>query len=164
MTLARRGPGRSVLFVCHGNICRSPYAEAVLRRLLRERRADAVHVDSMGLINPGRPSPGEAISGAARRGVDISHHRSRVLTGEAVHAATLVIVMDDMQRRLLLQRFGKHRDELLVLGDLDPFPIESRAIKDPYDGAEAVFDASYGRIDRCVHCLVEALFQDAKSL
>src|SRR2546425_10349935 len=59
--LAQRGLPASVLFVCHGNICRSPFAAAVLRRVIH-----GVRVDSAGFLGPGRPSPPEAVAPAAR--------------------------------------------------------------------------------------------------
>ena len=62
--LRRTPPLRSVLFICHGNICRSPYAAAAARRLLPE----SVAVESAGFIGPDRPSPPEAVAVAAERG------------------------------------------------------------------------------------------------
>src|SRR5262244_3858203 len=71
-TLKRARP-RSLLVICHGNICRSPFAEVFLKRLLD---ASGTEVTSAGFIGPGRTPPQEAIGEAARRGEDLSSHRS----------------------------------------------------------------------------------------
>jgi protein-tyrosine-phosphatase len=65
--------------------------------------------------------------------------------------------MDGDQQRAICRGFGKDRRDVLVLGDLDPLPIDRRAIRDPLNQPRAVFDASYDRIDRCLRELVAAL-------
>jgi protein-tyrosine-phosphatase len=64
--------------------------------------------------------------------------------------------MDRPQARAL-QRLGVDRRKLLLLGDLDPEPIEKRIIRDPFDQDAAVFTASYDRIDRCLRALADQL-------
>src|SRR5712692_6786997 len=82
--LTSRGLPRLTLVVCHGNICRSPYAAAVLGGLLHQGRdRDVV---SAGFIGPDRPAPPEAVSVARARGVDLSRHRSRLLLPSDVRA------------------------------------------------------------------------------
>ena len=143
--------------MCHGNIWRSPYAAAVLRRELARSGREAVQVSSAGLIGPGRPSPEGAVTAAARRGIDLSGHRSRVVAPGDVAAADLVVVMDGTQERAVraLQR-GVER-MILQLGDLDPEPIDMRAIRDPDGQPPEVCEASYARIDRCGLELVRSL-------
>ena len=152
--LRRRPPPGIVLFVCHGNVCRSPYAAALLRRLLPSFLPGAVRVESAGFVGPGRPCPRWAVEVAAERGLDLSRHQSRLLTPLEVQSAELVVVMDSMQRRLLRMLFG---GDGVVLGDLDPARIERREIEDPVEQAKEAFERSYSRIDRCVRALVEAV-------
>jgi len=142
-----------VLVLCHGNICRSPYAEAVLRRLLE---AKGVVVESAGFIGPGRPSPAAAQRAARQRGHDLSGHRSRLLTPEAARAARLVIVMNQAQRTAFRARSGSS-DPVVILGDLDPAPIQTREVLDPVDREALYFMAVYDRIDRCCARLAELL-------
>ena len=142
--------GGTVLFVCHGNICRSPYAEHALVRDLPGSAAGRWQAESMGFIRPGRPSPAEALAVAARRGVDLESHRSRLLTSESVAAARLIYVMSTAQRCAILSRFGAKPRRVWVLGDLDPEPIQRRTIRDPVDQPEEVFETVYDRIDRCI--------------
>lgn len=147
---------QSVLFICHGNICRSPYAAASFTRALPDALRARVRASSAGFIGPGRPSPEEALHVAQRRGVDLTSHRSVVMTEEMLQSADLIIVMEPAQRRALLQRFWG-QTPIVVLGDLDPMPIGKRAIRDPFGAAEEVFDESYERIDRCIDSLLAAM-------
>jgi protein-tyrosine phosphatase len=156
----RARPPASVLFVCHGNICRSPFAEAVARRVLAERRA-GTRLCSAGFFGPGRPAPETAVEAARAHGVDLVPHRSQLLTPALVRGADLILVMDAGQRAAVAARFGRHGPDVAVLGDLDPEPITRRAIHDPVEQPREVFEASYARIARCVRALVEAIAPEA---
>ena len=68
----------SVLVICNGNIFRSPFAAAVLRRALELRGLGRVRVDSAGFAGPGRPTPADAVAAAARRAIDLSRHASQL--------------------------------------------------------------------------------------
>jgi len=152
--LRRRSPPATILVVCHGNICRSPFAASLLARHLAPA---GVRVESAGFTGPNRPCPPEALTVAARRGVDLSAHRSRLLTADAAHAADLVVVMDPAQGRRVCDRFGRLPRDIVTLGDLDPQTIATRVIRDPVNQKVEVFEESYDRIERCVAQLVRAL-------
>jgi protein-tyrosine phosphatase len=152
--LRRRPRLASLLVVCHGNICRSPFAAALLRPSLSQ---DAVRVDSAGFIGPDRPAPAEAVAAAARYRVDLSTHRSELLTADRARAADLIVVMDPAQRREICDRFGRTVRDVLVLGDLDPQAIDARTIRDPVNQPRAVFEEAYARIERCVRELERAI-------
>ncbi len=144
----------TVLVVCHGNICRSPFAAAMLRRDLA---ALAIDVQSAGFIGFNRPAPAEAMAAAVRHTVDLTAHRSRLLTTSVVRAADLIVVMEQAQRRLLCERFGRSPRDIVVLGDFDPEPVESRTIRDPVNEGLEVFVEVYERIARCAHHFATAL-------
>lgn len=154
--LRRQGPPPGVLFVCHGNICRSPYAEAAFRAAL-PTWLHGMRIMSAGFVGAGRPVPPEALTVAARRGVDLSPHRSASLAPAAVGAARLIVVMDAAQRHEIVHRFRRPPEDVIVLGDLDPEPIDTRAIRDPVEQPIAVFEQSYARIDRCISHLIRAI-------
>lgn len=145
--VSEAGPG-SYLVLCHGNICRSPYAEAALRRELA-RVGISRSVESAGFILPGRPPPLTALEVSAARGVDLSDHRSRAVTEEMARAAALIVVMEGWQRRELLSRAPQTGSPVILLGDLDPAPIDRRAIQDPIDRPREVFERVFDRIDAC---------------
>jgi len=150
----RRTPlPRSVLFICHGNICRSPYAAAAAGRLLPV----SVAVESAGFIGSDRPSPPEAVAVAAERGIDLAPHRSQLIGLERLREVDLAIVMDRRQRHRLVIGRPRLRSRVVLLGDLDPEPITRRAVLDPVEQPAEAFRSCYDRIDRCVGVLA-ALF------
>jgi len=140
--------------LCHGNICRSPIAAALLGR---ELAALGIEVQSAGFVGFNRPAHAEAMAAAERHSVDLSDHRSRLVTAGLVRAADLIVVMDPIQRRLVCERFGRRPTDVLVLGDLDPVPVETRTIRDPVNESRDVFDEVYDRIARCVRELARVL-------
>ena len=138
--------------VCHGNICRSPYAAARLHGLLAARGV-AVEVTSAGFIGPDRCSPGNAVLTARARGIDLKPHRSQLLTQGLVTTAGLIVVMEARQADALRMVFGGIKAPILILGDLDPLTAETRTVRDPALQPRAVFAESYDRIDRCLGAL-----------
>lgn len=146
---------RSILFICHGNICRSPFAAAAFARLYSRHIGGYIEVKSAGFIGPGRTPPQKALAASSRYGIDISAHRSAVATRADVQATDLVVVMAADQARAIRSQAR----QVLVLGDLDPLPVTRRTIEDPWGGSDFTFDSSYDRIVRCVGELVRVLRQ-----
>lgn len=147
----------SVLFLCHGNICRSPFAAAVFQRSCSASTLAGVVVRSAGFIGAGRTPPTKALAAASRCGIDMSVHRSRVVTREALRAADLIVVMDSDQARSVRSFLRSGNTRVLVLGDLDPNPVTRRTIADPWGGSDFAFESSYNRIERCVRELVRVI-------
>ena len=147
---------RSVLVVCYGNICRSPYLEAVLKQAMPD-----VRVESAGFVGPGRPVPPFALSVSAQRGLDMSSFRSRPLVPAIVRDCDLIVVMDGQQARHIERYFGVRRSRIVVAGDLDAIPAETRAIIDPWGQPIDVFVASFNRLDRCAATLVSLLRRES---
>jgi protein-tyrosine phosphatase len=154
-------PPGTVLFMCYGNICRSPFAAALFRREFEReggtRGYQARAVRSAGFTGADRSPPPEAIVAAAKFGLDISAHRSNLITADVYRAAALVVTMSPDQARDLHARFGVLNETTIVLADLDPQASESRTIRDPWRCAPEVYDESYARIDRCVRALISAI-------
>ena len=143
--------------MCHGNICRSPYAAEVLRHVSEQNGIESIAIDSAGFIGPGRQAPSNARTVARERGVDLDAHVAKVVTPEIVSSSDLIIVMDLRQRRAIEDRFEPPAGSVLLLGDLDPEPIQRRAVLDPINQSVAVFGSVYTRAERCVGALVEVL-------
>ena len=116
--------GRRILFVCTGNTCRSPMAEAVARR----RAGDAaVEFGSAGLhATEGMPASVPATAAAAEIGLDLSRHAASRFTLRGGSAADRIYVMTEAQRRALLQMDPGLRPKVDLL---DP---DGRDVPDPH--------------------------------
>lgn len=154
--LLERARPRSILFVCQGNICRSPFAAAAFLRSCPPRIASNLTIASAGFIGPDRSSPSQALAAASKFEVDLSAHRSALVTPESLRGADLVVAMSEEQARDIRARVAASTT-VLVLGDLDPQPVDRRTILDPWGGPDSAFDASYERIDRCVRELARII-------
>ena len=141
----------SIIFVCQGNICRSPFAEA----LVRANQSDSlVIVSSAGLMPQlGRPAPELAVEVGATHGVDLSAHRSVWLTRQMAESASLLIVFDEMIRQTIFSRYPKLQVPIILLGDLAGLG----EIKDPIDGGALVFRRTYAQIQKSTTELISRL-------
>lgn len=120
--------------------------------------APGVTVTSAGFIGPDRPSPPEMQEPAREWGVDLSDHRSKVVTEEMLDDTDLVVVMTPRLHRRFRRGFPQQGGRVVLLGDLDPQRrIPGRAIRDPYGKPPEVFAEVAERIERCVGVLVEEL-------
>ncbi|MBI2116982.1 MAG: low molecular weight phosphatase family protein [candidate division NC10 bacterium] len=128
---------RSVLFVCRGNIIRSPMAAALLRRELSGRRRTAIAVRSAGLrAEPGRRADPRAVETARHFGISLQDHRAQPLTAELVRDADLILVMDRLNHAELRGRFPEAGDRMLMLGALlQPGRRRPVEVDDPCDGS-----------------------------
>lgn len=137
------GPQRSILFVCTGNTCRSPLAEALCRKLLADRLgispadldARGIAVRSAGVAAfPGDDATPEAVEVAREFGADLSHHRSRPVNPELLSEATDVIAMTAAHAAMLALRFPGLGPPPVLLGsdgDLpDPFGCDLVVYRD----------------------------------
>lgn len=137
---------RTVLFVCLGNICRSPYAA----RVLSARVGAAVRVESSGYLGPGRAPPSEALEVARAFGIDHADHVSRRTTREMLEAADAVFIFDRFNLKNVRDAPGARLDRVFWLGDFDREWVGKRAIADPWGKPLDQYRAAFERIGRCV--------------
>ena len=132
-----------VLFVCMGNICRSPTAEGVFRKLLEESVPEFdIEVDSAGThaYHIGEPPDARSQAAALKRGVDISGLRGRQATFQDFHEFDYVIAMDsDNLRRLQAIRPKQARGQLRLLLEYAP-EAGALDVPDPYYGGAGGFE------------------------
>lgn len=105
-----------LLFLCTGNICRSPMGAAILAERLSRRGVDA-SVGSAGLVLQGDPADPHAVDALGRMGIDLADHRSRIGTSEVVAGADLRIAMENRHVRSAVAS-GARFDRTFTLPDL----------------------------------------------
>ncbi len=152
-------PRQSVLFVCLGNICRSPLAEGVFRHVLQTRgAAGGFLIDSAGTggWHIGSPPDPRSIAIAAGHGIDLSAQRARKVTDGDFARFDLVLAMDRANRTELKARATRDRHDRIHL--LMDFALgEARDVPDPYYGGADGFETVYRMIRTVSEALAEKL-------
>lgn len=150
----------SLLFVCQGNICRSPYAEHKARQLAQAAGLP-LHIASAGMLPRNRrPSPASAQTAAARRGVELRDHRSQHAHSELLAQADAIIIFDAINQHSVLTRHPDLGPRLFYLDEFSEGEGPVHEIADPDGRDAAVFDGIYSHIDRSLHGLIARLRQD----
>lgn len=148
----------SILFVCLGNICRSPLAEGALRAEAARLNLD-LHIDSAGTGNwhAGEPPDERAISVAARYGVDISGLRARQVRRADFHAFTHVIALDhdNLTNLRRLAPTDATAELSLLLDHVEG--REGQAVADPWFGDAAGFETTWAEVSAAARALAARL-------
>jgi protein-tyrosine phosphatase len=146
-----------ILFVCMGNICRSPSAEGVFRRLLAAEEVGQVEIDSAGThdYHVGEPPDRRAVTAAARRGVDLSTLRARLLVAEDFERFDLILAMDDENLRELRRRAPTRAHERIRLVMEFAESGTRRAVPDPYYGGPEGFEEVLDLLEEAAVGLLE---------
>ncbi|AKM07138.1 low molecular weight protein-tyrosine-phosphatase [Pelagerythrobacter marensis] len=150
--------GPSVLFVCLGNICRSPLAEAAFRDAAARAGLDA-EIDSAGTADyhVGQPPDPRSIAIAARHGIGIDHYRGRQLTAEDFHRFDWIVGMDRSNMRNIEHlRPTAAKANVAMLMDLVP-GREGAEVADPWHGGEDNFIETWDDVRLGADALVERL-------
>ncbi len=133
----------SILFVCMGNICRSPTAEGVMRKLVAEADlAHAFHLDSAGThgYHIGSPPDDRSVMFAARRGVDLTSLRARQVQAEDFKQFDLILAMDHANLQWLRHKsLAEYHPKLRLLMSFAT-QHSSPIVPDPYYGGDRGFE------------------------
>jgi protein-tyrosine phosphatase len=155
---------QSILFVCKGNICRSPFASALASSVLAERGRSDVRCGSAGL-QPSKDGvcPPAAIAAAAAYGVDsaLNRHEPVALTTELVDTYDLILVMEAWQLAALRGRWPQRRAHFFLLPLFASDDVTGSAerfnIQDPFGKDAGEFDRVYRRTEIAVRALIARL-------
>jgi protein-tyrosine phosphatase len=150
-----------ILFVCLGNICRSPTAEGVMRRLVAEAGLqDEIEIDSAGTgaYHVGSAPDERATAAACRRGTELGGV-ARQVTDEDFEAYDLLLAMDGENLRELHRRApdGDARDRVRMLREFDPASAGAPDldVPDPYYGGPGGFDTVLDQVEAACRGLLD---------
>jgi protein-tyrosine phosphatase len=154
------GPTYRICFVCTGNICRSPIAEVVLRRLVEDAGlAGAVEVDSAGTgaWHVGDGADPRAVAVLRGSGYDGSAHRARAFAADWFASKDLVVALDRGHLRTLAAtaRDGTERTKVRLLRSFDPDAPPDADVADPYYGGARDFAQVLEQVERACRGLLD---------
>jgi protein-tyrosine phosphatase len=146
-----------IVFVCFGNIMRSPMCEALLKKRMREADNARFTVASAGLnATPNREAHPWAIEAAKDFDISLEDHRARLLTSEMVHRADAIFVMDFHNQAQLYARWPVAREKAFLLG---AYAGRRRIdeISDPYYSGLPGTRNCYSILNTCIENLTSEL-------
>lgn len=151
------------MFVCLGNICRSPLAHAVVEHKLSERGlSGSIEVESSGTsgYHIGERSDARMRTVAARYGVNINHRSRQFQTGD-FDFYDLVLTMDQSNYAdvIRLARSDSDKKKVKVFLQYDPESTPPHEVPDPYYGGSKGFDTVYAMVNRAADALIDSVLE-----
>jgi len=150
----------NIVFVCTGNLCRSPMAEGILRDRWTKLGRNDLLVTSMGIHGvDSQPASENARLTCEEHAIDISSHRSRQLVYEELEAAHLILAMERVQKDFIELFFPRFREKVFLLAAWPGKETRKSNIDDPMGGTvkayRRTFDAIASHVDRVLAAIIE---------
>jgi protein-tyrosine phosphatase len=138
----------NILFVCIGNICRSPMAEGLFKQALPQKAVCSAGIDAL----VGCAADRCAVQLMTEQGIDISEHRAQNLATWMVNEADLIVTMDRDQKSFIEQNYVRARGKVIRLGEHRKYDIP-----DPYQSGLVAFRHSFNLIAQGIDQLVKRI-------
>lgn len=152
---------KEIIFVCLGNLCRSPMAEYLLRDRLESTGNTGIKVSSAGFLDQkGAYVPEEIYDLMNEAGIDISDHRSSPLSSERIRKSDLIIVMEVRQREELVLQYPEEASRVFLLSQFDRQNPEERDVDDPIGQTLDFYRNCFNEIKYLVEVLTEHIFTE----
>lgn len=148
-----------MVFVCTGNTCRSPLAEALARRAAQERGIHATFASAGTGAALGSPATDGAILVGIERGVDLSRHRSRPLLPAAITKDTVVLGM--AEGHIAGIRAVSPHARVLLLDEYASYGASTRGVADPYGGDLADYRTAADAIESMLSAMLDRVVAES---